>query len=65
MRAADGQACHTSRVCEALLAWGAGRGATRGYVRIDDHDTGATVLAESLGFRLHHGCRYFAVHAPA
>jgi hypothetical protein len=41
-------------LCEALLAWGAHRGATRGYVRVGDHDTHAIALAESLGFRLHH-----------
>jgi N-acetylglutamate synthase len=43
-------------VCKALLAWGAGRGATRGYLVADD--TGATNLADSLGFRLHHRRRY-------
>lgn len=44
-------------LCEALLAWGAGRGATRGYVAVPDTeaDTGW------LGFRLHHHRRYFAV----
>ena len=46
-------------LCEALLAWGAGRGATRGYLRVGDHNAGATALAESLGFRLHHRSRYF------
>ncbi|MGH3967110.1 MAG: GNAT family N-acetyltransferase, cg3035/Rv0428c family, partial [Mycobacterium sp.] len=45
-------------LCEALLAWGAGRGATRGYLRVPD--TGPTALADSLGFRLHHRCRYFS-----
>ncbi|WP_186245546.1 GNAT family N-acetyltransferase, cg3035/Rv0428c family [Mycobacterium simulans] len=44
------------RVCEALLAWGANRGASRGYMRVLDTDT--TALAESLGFRLHHRSRY-------
>lgn len=44
-------------LCEALLAWGAGRGATRGYVAVPDTeaDTGW------LGFRLHHHRRYFPV----
>jgi hypothetical protein len=41
-------------LCEALLAWGAHRGATRGYVRVGDRDSHAIALAESLGFRLHH-----------
>ena len=53
--AADDQAA--AAVCEALLAWGAARGATRGYLRVPD--TGATALTESLGFRLHHRRRYF------
>jgi hypothetical protein len=48
-----------TRLCEALLAWGARRGATRGYLRVGHHNAGATALAESLGFRLHHRSRYF------
>ncbi|MFZ1178703.1 MAG: GNAT family N-acetyltransferase, partial [Mycobacterium sp.] len=55
--AGDDQAA--AAVCEALLAWGAARGATRGYLRVPD--TGATALTESLGFRLHHRRRYFPV----
>jgi hypothetical protein len=46
-------------VCEALLAWGADRGATRGYLRTPD--TGATTLAAALGFRPHHRRRYVPV----
>jgi N-acetylglutamate synthase len=46
-------------LCEALLAWGGARGATRGYVRILDDDPAAG-LAHSLGFALHHTARYFA-----
>jgi hypothetical protein len=46
-------------VCEALLAWGAARGATRGYVRVLDDDHAAAGLAQSLGFALHHRARYF------
>jgi GNAT superfamily N-acetyltransferase len=46
-------------LCEALLAWGAARGATRGYVRIRDEDHAAASLAQSLGFALHHRTRYF------
>jgi hypothetical protein len=49
------------RAAEALLAWGAHRGATRGYVRVGDHDKHAIALAESLGFRLHHRLSYFRV----
>jgi hypothetical protein len=60
LRAADGPAAaDLVRLCEALLAWGANRGATRGYVRVGDDDTGKITLAESLGFRLHHRLRYF------
>jgi len=57
MRIADqgaGQA-----LCQALLAWGAVRGATRGYVRVLDDDHAAAGLAHSLGFALHHRARYF------
>ena len=61
MRAADEQCTPGSaaRLCEALLAWGARRGATRGYVRVGDGNTDTAVgtLAESLGFRLHHRSR--------
>jgi hypothetical protein len=47
------------RVREALLAWGARRGATRAYLRVADHDSGTAALAQPLGFRLHHRRRYF------
>ncbi len=47
------------RLYEALLAWGARRGATRGYLRVGQHDSATTALAQSLGFRLHHRSRYF------
>ena len=45
-------------LCEALLAWGVARGATRGYIRIPDDDHAAASLAHSLGFTLHHRARY-------
>ncbi|GBE65405.1 GCN5-like N-acetyltransferase [Mycobacterium sp. MFM001] len=48
------------RLCEALLAWGASRGATRGYVRVLDVENAG--LVESLGFTTHHRGRYFEVH---
>jgi len=44
-------------LCEALLAWGVGRGATRGYVAVPDTDANTGWL----GFRLHHHRRYFPV----
>ncbi len=57
VRTVDQGAGHA--LCEALLAWGAARGATRGYVRVLDDDHAAAGLAESLGFALHHRARYF------
>jgi hypothetical protein len=47
--------------CKALLAWGASRGATRGYLRIAEDDRAAAELARSLGFALHHHARYVAL----
>ncbi len=55
---ADPAAAH--RVCEALLAWGAGRGATRGYVAVADGDAAGRAVAGALDFRPHHRRRYFA-----
>jgi N-acetylglutamate synthase len=67
VRAAGGElaAGPARRLCEALLAWGVSRGATRGYVEVGDHDTDKIALAESLGFRLHHRRRYFPAHSGA
>jgi N-acetylglutamate synthase len=45
-------------LCEALLAWGASRGATRGYLRIHDDNHATADLARSLSFVLHHRARY-------
>ncbi|BBU24588.1 GNAT family N-acetyltransferase [Mycobacterium xenopi] len=56
----DGPA-HAQRLCETLLSWGARRGATRGYIRVDDNDTLAATVADSLGFRLHHRGSYLTV----
>jgi N-acetylglutamate synthase len=63
VRAADDQGADVPavRLCEALLTWGAQRGASRGYLRVHDADT--TTLAESLSFRLHHRTRYFLATA--
>ena len=58
VRAADDYGA-ASRECEELLAWGARRGATRGYLEVAELDTVTAGLADSLGFRLHHGRRYF------
>jgi hypothetical protein len=51
------------RSYKAMLAWGARTGATRGYLRVEEHDAGATALAQSLGFRLHHRSRYFTAQS--
>ncbi|HUH68065.1 MAG TPA: GNAT family N-acetyltransferase [Mycobacterium sp.] len=61
LKAADDQSATgpASRLCEALLVWGARRGATRGYLQVGDSNTRATTLTDSLGFRLHHRRRYF------
>ncbi len=53
----------TPELCETLLAWGASRGATRGYLRVLDDDRSMTDLARSLGFALHHRVRYITVAA--
>jgi hypothetical protein len=59
LRAADDHAA--TAVCEALLAWGAGRGATRAYVAVPDTEADSG----SLGFRLHHHRRYFPLRRGA
>jgi N-acetylglutamate synthase len=61
IQSAEPDAAHT--LCEALLAWGASRGATRGYIRVRDGDRAAAALARSLGFVLHHHARYVTVAA--
>jgi N-acetylglutamate synthase len=45
-------------LCEALLAWGGQRGATRVYVQVLADNTAATRLYESMGFTVHHRSRY-------
>ncbi|BBY06905.1 N-acetylglutamate synthase, CG3035 family [Mycobacterium noviomagense] len=54
---------HATALCEALLSWGASRGATRGYIRLSDEATILAGVIESLGFRLHHRSRYLTVTA--
>ncbi|BBX64970.1 hypothetical protein MSAS_41440 [Mycobacterium saskatchewanense] len=53
LRATDDGAA--SALCAALLAWGAERGATRGYLVVDGDDA----PTPALGFRPHHRRRYF------
>jgi ribosomal protein S18 acetylase RimI-like enzyme len=45
-------------LCEALLAWGGERGATRAYVQVLADNTAASRLYESMGFTVHHRSRY-------
>ena len=61
IQVADPVAAHA--LCEALLAWGTSRGATRGYLRVRDEDHAGAALARSLGFVLHHHARYITVAA--
>jgi hypothetical protein len=61
IHSADPDAAHT--LCEALLAWGASGGATRGYLRLRDDDRAGAALARSLGFVLHHHARYITLPA--
>jgi ribosomal protein S18 acetylase RimI-like enzyme len=49
---------HARRLCGALMRWGAQRGATRAYVQVLSHNSGAIMLYHGLGFRLHHHHRY-------
>ncbi|BBY27833.1 N-acetylglutamate synthase, CG3035 family [Mycolicibacterium sediminis] len=45
-------------ICEALLTWGAERGATRAYVQVLADNVAATSLYEAMGFRTQHRSRY-------
>lgn len=54
IRAADARSALI--LCEALLRWGAARGATRAHARMPD--AGAPILVQTLGFRPHHARRY-------
>lgn len=49
---------HATALCTALLAWGAERGATRGYVQVVTDSAAALGLSQSLGFTSQHRCRY-------
>lgn len=45
-------------LCEALLGWGADRGADRAYLQVLADNTAAIGLYEHMGFTLHHRTRY-------
>jgi ribosomal protein S18 acetylase RimI-like enzyme len=42
------------RVSLALFGWGAGRGATRAVLQVEEHNTAAVDLYAGLGFTTHH-----------
>ena len=56
--AAHRRAGHGRSVCEALLTWGADRGAKRVYVQVLEDNHAAIALYASMGFGLHHQLRY-------
>ena len=60
VRVAEGQRRrgHARALCSALLAWGAGRGATRGYTQVLVDNAAAITLYESMGFTVQHRERY-------
>jgi ribosomal protein S18 acetylase RimI-like enzyme len=45
-------------ICDALLAWGADRGATGVYVQVLPDNAAATELYRAMGLRPHHQSRY-------
>ncbi|MFC7492915.1 MULTISPECIES: GNAT family N-acetyltransferase [unclassified Nocardioides] len=47
-------------VMEALLEWGAERGATTAYLQVLADNRGAIAMYEELGFTTHHAYRYLA-----
>jgi ribosomal protein S18 acetylase RimI-like enzyme len=49
---------HARALCEEMLAWAAGRGATRGYVQVLADNDPAIELYESMGFTTQHRDRY-------
>ncbi|WP_343600584.1 GNAT family N-acetyltransferase [Mycobacterium sp.] len=54
---------HARALCAALLAWGAGQGATRGYAQVVDGNVAALALFAALGFTPQHRCRYLPAQA--
>lgn len=46
------------KLCEGMLTWAHGRGATRAYVQVVTENAAARGLYESMGFVVHHRSRY-------
>jgi GNAT superfamily N-acetyltransferase len=55
---AQRRAGHARVLCEELLAWAAGRGATRGYAQVLADNAAAIDLYESMGFTTQHRVGY-------
>jgi GNAT superfamily N-acetyltransferase len=49
---------HARALCEEMLGWAAGRGATRGYAQVLADNAPAIDLYESMGFTTQHRVRY-------
>jgi N-acetylglutamate synthase len=49
---------HARTLCEALLGWAAGHGATRAYVQVIAENAPGIALYESMGFGTQHRVRY-------
>lgn len=49
---------HARALCEEMLAWAAGRGATRGYAQVLADNAAAIDLYGSMGFTTQHRVRY-------
>jgi GNAT superfamily N-acetyltransferase len=49
---------HARVLCEEMLAWAAGRGATRAYAQVLAGNAPAIGLYESMGFTTQHRVRY-------
>ncbi|MDQ2627187.1 MAG: GNAT family N-acetyltransferase, partial [Actinomycetota bacterium] len=49
---------HGRAIGTALQAWGAERGATRGYAQVPSDDAGAFAFCEAIGFAGQHRTRY-------
>ncbi|MGV0624378.1 N-acetylglutamate synthase, CG3035 family [Mycolicibacter minnesotensis] len=49
---------HGARICATLQAWGAARGATRGFAQVPSGDPDAFAFFEAVGFAGQHRTRY-------